>query len=128
MRITQVKIHLIDGPDLFGYAEITIDDCFCVGDIHIFRQPRGYRIAMPRGKLKNGAYKEIAFALDAKTRKMIEDAVIAVIREIGWERQPSSMKTLLWVILATVTFIVFFYSGTVVMSILYPLDEALLSF
>lgn len=38
------------------------------------------------------------------------------------------MKTLLWVILATVTFIVFFYSGTVVMSILYPLDEALLSF
>ena len=38
------------------------------------------------------------------------------------------MKTLLWVILATLTFIVFFYSGTIAMNILYPLDDALLSF
>ena len=128
MRITQVKIHLIDGPDLFGYAEITIDDCFCVGDIHIFRQPRGYRIAMPRGKLKNGAYKELASALDAKTRKMIEDAVTAEYEKVAGKGSRLFMKTLLWIFLTTLTFIVFFYSGTVVMSILYPLDEALLSF
>lgn len=38
------------------------------------------------------------------------------------------MKTLLWIILAALTFIVFFYSGTIVMSILYALDEAPLSF
>ena len=31
----------------------------------------------------------------------------------------------LWLVLATLTFIVCFYAGTVVMSIVYPLDEAL---
>ena len=77
MRITQVKIARIDGPNVLGYAEITIDDCFCVRDLIIFRQPRGYRIAMPRVKLQSGRYKEIASALDAKTRKIIEEAVIA---------------------------------------------------
>ncbi len=38
------------------------------------------------------------------------------------------MKKCLWLFLATVTFLVFFYSGTLVMSIVYPLDEAPLSF
>jgi hypothetical protein len=33
-----------------------------------------------------------------------------------------------WVILALFTFLVFFYSGTVLMSIVYPLDEAPLWF
>jgi hypothetical protein len=33
-----------------------------------------------------------------------------------------------WLILTMFTFLFFFYSGTVLMSILYPLDEALLAF
>ena len=33
-----------------------------------------------------------------------------------------------WLILAVFTFLVCFYSGTVLMSILYPLDEAMLAF
>jgi hypothetical protein len=33
-----------------------------------------------------------------------------------------------WLILAVFTFLVLFYSGTVLMSIVYPLDEAMLTF
>jgi hypothetical protein len=33
-----------------------------------------------------------------------------------------------WLILAAVTFVLVFYAGTVVMSIMYPLDEAMLGF
>ena len=86
MRITQVKIARIDGPNVLGYAEITIDDCFCVRDLIIFRQPRGYRIAMPQVKLQSGRYKEIASALDAKTRKIIEEAVIAEYERVAGKR------------------------------------------
>ena len=84
MRITQVKIVSIDGDrdKLVAYAEITIDDCFCVRDLKILRQPTGYRVAMPQAKLKNGRYKDIAFALDAKTKKLIEDAVIAGYQKV----------------------------------------------
>ena len=41
---------------------------------------------MPRVKLKNGKYKEIAFASDANTRKMIEDAVIAEYEKVAGKR------------------------------------------
>ena len=37
---------------------------------------------MPPAKLNNGKYGEIAFALDAKTRKMIEDAVMAEYKKV----------------------------------------------
>ena len=38
------------------------------------------------------------------------------------------MRTLLRVTLATLTFLVFFYSTTIAMSLMYALDSALLKF
>jgi DNA-binding cell septation regulator SpoVG len=38
---------------------------------------------MPQAKLKNGRYKAIASALDPKTKKMIEDAVIAEYEKLA---------------------------------------------
>jgi len=88
MTITRVQVFPIDAGNLLGYAEITIDDCFYVGDFLIFRQPREYRFAMPRVKLKSGKYKEIASTLDAQTEKMIEEAVIAEYEKVVGKRAP----------------------------------------
>jgi|GEM_PF-2453254 len=38
------------------------------------------------------------------------------------------MKTLFHVVIATVTFLVFFYSTTIALSLIYPLDNAALNF
>ena len=43
---------------------------------------------MPQAKLKSGKYKEIAFALDAKTRKIIEETVIAEYEKVAGKRTP----------------------------------------
>jgi stage V sporulation protein G len=78
MKITRVRIAPVHVKNkLLGYAEIVIDDCFCVRDFKIIRQRTGYHIAVPQVKLENGSFKDIAFALDAETRIMIENAVIA---------------------------------------------------
>jgi hypothetical protein len=42
--------------------------------------------------------------------------------------ETSTMRTLLGVVLATVTFLVFFYSTTIAMSLMYALDSAVLRF
>lgn len=47
--------------------------------------------------------------------------------EGGFDEQSLESKSA-WLILAVFTFLVFFYSGTVLMSIMYPLDDALLAF
>jgi stage V sporulation protein G len=86
MRITRVKIVPIDAGNLVAFADITIDNCFRVRDLKIFRRPTGYHIAMPQVKEKGSKYKEIAFALDAKTRKMIEDSVTAEYEKVAGKR------------------------------------------
>jgi stage V sporulation protein G len=83
MRITQVRVARNDGSNLVGYAEITLDDCFCVRDLKILRREDGYYIAMPPAKLSNGRYGEIASPLDAKTRKIIEETVIAEYEKVA---------------------------------------------
>ena len=87
MRITEVRIVPVHVKNkLLGYADITIDDSFCVRDFKIIRLRSGYHIAVPQVKLENGSFKDIAFALDAQTRKMIEDAVIAEYEKVAGKR------------------------------------------
>jgi stage V sporulation protein G len=77
MRITRVNIVPIDRGDLIAYAEFTIDNCFRVRDVKLFRRAGHYSIGMPRVREKGGEYSEIASALNARTRKMIEEALVA---------------------------------------------------
>jgi stage V sporulation protein G len=86
MRITRVKIVPIDAGNLVAFADITIDNCFRVRDLRILRRPSGYHIAMPQLRESGGKYKDIAFALDAKTRKMIEEIVTAEYEKVAGKR------------------------------------------
>jgi stage V sporulation protein G len=83
MRITDVKIVPVEEGNLVAYADITIDNSFRLRDLEILRRPRGYLVAMPQVKLKNGKYREIAFAINTTTRKMIEEAVITEYKKVG---------------------------------------------
>lgn len=82
MRITKVRVFPTDEGNLLAYADITIDRCFTIQDFQILRRPRGYFVAMPQVNQEDGTYREIAFALNPKTRKMIEEAVIAEYKKV----------------------------------------------
>lgn len=83
MKVTSVRILTTNEGNLLAYADITIDRCFAVQDLQIFRRPRGYFVAMPQVKQEDGTYREIAFAINAKTRKMIEEAVIDEYKKVA---------------------------------------------
>jgi stage V sporulation protein G len=82
MKVTSVRVLSTHEGNLLAYADITIDNCFRVRDLKIFRRPRGYYVAMPQVRQADGTYREIAFAMNAKTRKMIEQAVIAEYKKV----------------------------------------------
>jgi stage V sporulation protein G len=86
MRITRVKIIPIDTGQLVAFADITIDNCFRVRDLKLYRQPMGYCIAMPEVKARDGKSKEAAYPINPKTRKVIEEAVIAEYERVSGER------------------------------------------
>jgi stage V sporulation protein G len=86
MRVTQVNIVPIDRGDLVAYAEFTIDNCFRVREVKLFRRAGTYSISMPRIREKGTGYREVASALNARTRKVIEDALVAEYEKVTAKR------------------------------------------
>ena len=78
MKITDVKVFPVDEEKLKAYATITFENCFIVRDLKVISGNKGYFIAMPSKKRKDGTFRDVAHPLNSETRKMIEDAVLEV--------------------------------------------------
>jgi len=78
MNITDVKVFPVEEEKLKAYATITLDNCFIVRDLKVISGNKGYFIAMPSKKRKDGTFRDVAHPLNSETRKMIEDAVLEV--------------------------------------------------
>jgi stage V sporulation protein G len=78
MKITDVKVFPVDEDKLKAYATITFENCFIVRDLKVISGNKGYFIAMPSKKRKDGTFRDVAHPLNSETRKMIEEAVLEV--------------------------------------------------
>ncbi|UCF30304.1 MAG: septation regulator SpoVG [bacterium] len=78
MKITDVKVFPVEEEKLKAYATVTFDNCFIVRDLKVISGNKGYFIAMPSKKRKDGTFRDVAHPLNSETRKMIEDAVLEV--------------------------------------------------
>ena len=78
MKITSVNVHKKnDETKMKGIASVLLDECFVIRDIRIIEGKDGLFIAMPSRKNANGEYHDIAHPINADTRKMFEDAILA---------------------------------------------------
>lgn len=79
MEITSVKVHKTEreGSRMKGYATVTLDDCFVVRNIRIIQGEDKLFIAMPSRKVADDKYEDIAHPINAETRKVFEDKIIA---------------------------------------------------
>lgn len=80
MKITDVKVFPVEEDKLKAYATITFDSSFIVRDLKVISGNKGYFIAMPSKKRKDGTFRDVAHPLNSETRKMIEDAVLEVYK------------------------------------------------
>jgi stage V sporulation protein G len=87
MNITDVKVFPVEEEKLKAYATITLDNCFIVRDLKVISGNKGYFIAMPSKKRKDGTFRDVAHPLNSETRKMIEDAVLEV-----YEREAAAVS------------------------------------
>jgi len=77
MNITEVKISPISGDEkLKAFATVTFDDCFLVRDLKIINGKKGFFVAMPSRKMKDGTFKDIAHPLNNATRQQLEAKVL----------------------------------------------------
>jgi DNA-binding cell septation regulator SpoVG len=82
MRVTNVRVYPTMQGTLRGYADVTFDNSLYVREFRLLHTQKGYVLRMPNVKQPDGRSREIASALNDKTLKMIQDAVIAEYEKI----------------------------------------------
>jgi stage V sporulation protein G len=93
MEITAVRISLVEEGLIRALASITFDRCFTIRDVQLLETPDGYLVCMPTVKSPDGTFVEVAFPLNAKTRKMIEDKVISEYKKVIAAKPPAGNST-----------------------------------
>lgn len=92
MKITDVKVFIVNEDRLKAYVSITIDDVFVVRDLKIIQGHSGLFVAMPSKKRKDGQFRDIAHPLNQDTRSEIEDAVFSAyeseLKNLGRHHEP----------------------------------------
>ena len=76
MNITDVRIRKIsDDGKMRAVASITLDDEFVVHDIKIIDGQNGLFIAMPRKKMSDGDFRDVAHPIRSEVRTQIRDTI-----------------------------------------------------
>jgi stage V sporulation protein G len=81
MEITEIKISLNNDEKLKGFVNIVLDDLFVVRGLKIIRGMKGYFIAMPTRRLKDGSFRDIAHPIKSDFRTKLEKAILDKYRE-----------------------------------------------
>jgi DNA-binding cell septation regulator SpoVG len=82
MRVTNVRVYPTMQGTLRAYADVTFDNSLCVREFRLLHTPKGYVLRMPNVRQPDGKSRELASALNDKTIKMIQEAVIAEYERI----------------------------------------------
>jgi stage V sporulation protein G len=82
MQVTEVRIRLANEEFVKAYASICFDDCFLVHDIRVIKGPAGLFISFINVTQSDGTQRDIAFPVNAETRRMIEEAVLAEYEKV----------------------------------------------
>jgi stage V sporulation protein G len=76
MDITEVKVTPVDQDQLKAYVTIVLDHCFVIRDVKVIRGPKGFFVAMPSKKRKDGTFRDIAHPINRDTREKMEQKIL----------------------------------------------------
>ena len=76
MQITEITIYPTNEDLVRAYVSIVFDNCFMISEIRVMQGPTGLFVSFPAKKQRDGTYLDIAFPANAKTRNMIQQAIL----------------------------------------------------
>lgn len=77
MDITEVRLHKVEGEEpVKAYASVTLDKQVVIGKIRLIDGDKGFFVAMPSDKGKDGRFHDVAFPITGELRAKMQDAVL----------------------------------------------------
>lgn len=83
MEITKVTLRPVAMNKVCAIASVVLDDQFVVHDLRVVNGDKGLFVAMPSRKLPSGEFRDICHPINADTRQMIQDKVLAQFKDDG---------------------------------------------
>lgn len=78
MEITNVRVRIVEKEGrMKAIASITLDQAVVIHDIRIIEGTEGLFVAMPSRRLTTGEFRDIAHPINAETRELFEQAILA---------------------------------------------------
>lgn len=88
MNITQVKIFPVHEDKLKAFVSLVFDHDFMINDIKVIQGRDGLFLSMPSRRKKNGEFKDVAHPLNNRTRRLLEETVLAEYRKVVNDATP----------------------------------------
>ncbi|MCK5237435.1 MAG: septation regulator SpoVG [Deltaproteobacteria bacterium] len=83
MEVTDVRVIMVDNDDkLKAFVTVELERSLVVRDLKVISGDSGVFVAMPAKKMKDGSFKDIAYASNMDLRKKIENAVIEEYKKV----------------------------------------------
>ena len=83
MEITEVKVSpVLDQEQLKAYVTIVFDHCFVIRDVKVIKGPKGFFVAMPSKKRRDGTFRDIAHPINRETREKLEAAILEAYQKM----------------------------------------------
>ncbi len=76
MKITEIRIHMMNEERLKAFASITFDNEFAVRNMKIVHGAKGLFLCMPSRKAPDGSHKDMVHPITQQFRKYLEDEVM----------------------------------------------------
>jgi len=76
LRITDVRISLLDEEKVKAFVTITLEDCFAIRGLKVIHGNNGLFVAMPSRRKPDGTFQDIAHPITRETREHVEEAVL----------------------------------------------------
>ncbi len=79
-EITSIRVHKLpenQNSNVVGMASIVINHSFLINDIRIIKTKEKMFCGMPSRKLEDQSFVDICHPLDEKTRKYLENSILA---------------------------------------------------
>lgn len=83
MDVTKVTLRPVAMNKVCAIASVVLDDAFVVHDLRVVNGEKGLFVAMPSRRLPSGEFRDICHPINAETRQMIQDRVLAQFEEDG---------------------------------------------
>jgi stage V sporulation protein G len=81
MQISDVRVRRVTEGKLKAYCSVVFNDMFVVHEIRVVDGANGVFVAMPRRKVSDNEYKDLAHPITAEAREMVQKAVLEAYHE-----------------------------------------------